>query len=122
MFIVLSSLCASCSLRLSPLLCIVELSFVYDTFHSIKNNSDAAAGKAQSVIWIIKTKSLITGQQNYRREYGDSSPTNKTIILNRGRQFNEKGSVLNVKPTDRPPIPESTMKLIRTSCVPSPKT
>ena len=35
--------------------------------------------RAQTVFWYAETKSIITVQRNYRREYGENAPDGKTI-------------------------------------------
>lgn len=68
--------------------------------------------KAQCVIWLIETNSVVTVQRNFRRSYGVDPPTNKTI-----RQwlsaFKETGSVLKQKSPGRPRVSEENVDRIR---------
>lgn len=76
--------------------------------------------KSQCVIWFIDTKSVIPLQQSSRREFGGPTPTNKTFVK-RFRQFKEKRHVFKEKSTSRPATSETTVELIRSSYVRSPK-
>ncbi|KAJ9584810.1 hypothetical protein L9F63_020831 [Diploptera punctata] len=46
--------------------------------NGIKQNS-CSSKRAQAVFWYAETKSIITVQRNYRREYGGNSLDGKTI-------------------------------------------
>lgn len=76
--------------------------------------------KAQCVIWLIETKSVVTVQRNFRRNYGVNPPSDKTI-----RQwfsaFKETGSVLKQKSPGRPSVSQEKVDRIRASCLRSPK-
>lgn len=76
--------------------------------------------KAQCVIWLVQTESVITVQRNFRRQYGGEPPSPKTIRhwLN---SFKETGSVLKAKSPGRPRTSEDVVEQIRVSCVRSPK-
>lgn len=75
--------------------------------------------KAQCVIWLVQTESVITVQRNFRRQYGGEPPTPKTIRhwLN---SFKETGSVCKAKSPGRPRTSEDVVEQIRVSCVRSP--
>ncbi len=76
--------------------------------------------KAQCVIWLIETNSVVTVRRNFRRSYGVDPPTDKTI-----RQwlsaFKETGSVLKQKSPSRPRVSQENVDRIRASCTRSPK-
>ncbi|KFM60144.1 hypothetical protein X975_22189, partial [Stegodyphus mimosarum] len=76
--------------------------------------------KAQCVIWLIETKSVVTVQRNFRRNYGVNPPSDKPI-REWFSAFKETGSVLKQKSPGGPSVSQEKVDRIRASCLQSPK-
>lgn len=76
--------------------------------------------KAQCVIWLVQTNSVVTVQRNFRREFGCDVPDPKTI-RSWLQHFKETGSVLKKKSPGRPHVSAENVERIRASCSASPK-
>ena len=77
------------------------------------------AEKAQCVLWFHETKSPITVQRNFRREY-DRSPPDVKSIKSWYEKFKETGSVGDLSRSGRPTSSEETVDAVRTSFEESP--
>lgn len=71
------------------------------------------------MLWYHESKSPITVQRNFRREYGRPPPDSKSIVAWYAK-FKESGSVFDLPRTGRPSVSEEKVEVVRQAFVRSP--